>query len=72
MNKRKVSQETKELVREMDELEENIQLAIDELIYESDNSESFVKQHVNLIVTHLAKAAADLRIKKQFEKSKCL
>ena len=52
-------------IKEMDELEDNLQNAIDDLIFESDDKSDLVSQHTSMIITHLAMAAATLRIKKQ-------
>ena len=52
-------------IKELNELESNLKLAIDDLILESDVESTLVSQHVSMIVTQLAMAAANLRIKKQ-------
>ncbi|MBN1331013.1 MAG: hypothetical protein JXA54_16190 [Candidatus Heimdallarchaeota archaeon] len=49
------------------ELEENLQHAIDDLIEESSNNSQQINAHVSMIITHLAIAAASLRMKKQQE-----
>ncbi|HUT80373.1 MAG TPA: hypothetical protein VMZ29_04145 [Candidatus Bathyarchaeia archaeon] len=48
-------------------LEENLQHAIDDLIDESEYQTQQINEHVSLIITHLAIAAASLRMKKQQE-----
>ena len=54
-------------IKQYDELEDNLQHAIDDLIFESneDDTSDLVSQHTSMIITHLAMAAASLRIKKQ-------
>ncbi|NHJ84749.1 MAG: hypothetical protein FK734_04760 [Asgard group archaeon] len=61
------SDNQKEELNAITELEENLQQAIDDLIAESDYHTQQVNEHVSLIVTQLAVAAASLRIKKQQE-----
>ena len=66
--RRKVNCPTEEQqIEQYDELEDNLQNAIDDLIFESNNEETsdLVSQHTSMIITHLAMAAASLRIKKQ-------
>lgn len=55
-------------IKQIDELEDNLQHSIDDLIMESEDGSSLIIEHVNYIITHLAMAAADLRIKKQQER----
>jgi len=47
------------------EMESNLKNAIDDLIEESEDQPKIVTQHVSMIITHLAKVTADLRVKKQ-------
>ena len=59
-------------INQMSELEINLQHAIDELISESEEGSERVSQHVTMIVAHLARAAASLRMKKQQEMLKTI
>ena len=59
-------------INQMSELEINLQHAIDDLISESEVESEKVSQHVSMIVAHLARAAATLRIKKQQEMLKTI
>ncbi|NHJ04845.1 MAG: hypothetical protein EAX90_08475 [Candidatus Heimdallarchaeota archaeon] len=52
-------------IQEITQMELNLQNAIDDLILESELESALVSQHVSMIVTQLAMAAASLRIKKQ-------
>ncbi|HUU77887.1 MAG TPA: hypothetical protein VMX55_06040 [candidate division Zixibacteria bacterium] len=52
-------------IQEITQMESNLQNAIDDLILESELESALVSQHVSMIVTQLAMAAANLRIKKQ-------
>ena len=52
-------------VKEMNEMESNLQLAINDLIDKAEDQSKIVTQHVSMIVTHLAMVAASLRVKKQ-------
>ena len=52
-------------IHEMTQMESNLQNAIDELILENDLESNLISQHVSLIVTQIAMAAASLRIEKQ-------
>lgn len=52
-------------IKQFDELEGNLQNAIDDLILESDKQSDLVTQHTSMIITQLAMTAASLRIKKQ-------
>jgi len=54
-----------EQIKQIDEMEGNLQNAIDDLILESDEQSDLVSQHASMIITQLAMAAASLRIKKQ-------
>ena len=58
-------QKTINQIKELNELESNLKHAIDDLILESDVESTLVSQHVSMIVTQLAMAAANLRIQKQ-------
>ncbi|MFW9923488.1 MAG: hypothetical protein ACFFDW_09425 [Candidatus Thorarchaeota archaeon] len=68
LNKNTMKQ-SKTQIAQIDELEDNLQHAIDELIVESEDGSSLIVEQVSYIITHLAMAAADLRIKKQQERS---
>ncbi|NHJ85953.1 MAG: hypothetical protein FK734_10860 [Asgard group archaeon] len=57
--------QTDEELKTINEFEHNLQKAINELIDESDLEPDQFSQHVSMIITHLAMAAASLRIKKQ-------
>lgn len=54
-----------EQIKQIDEMEGNLQNAIDDLILESEEQSDLVTQHASMIITQLAMAAASLRIKKQ-------
>ncbi len=60
----------KEEVKAITAMESHLKNAINDLIEESEDKSKLVTQHVSMIITHLAKAAADLRIKKQEELEK--
>ncbi|MBK5113799.1 MAG: hypothetical protein KGD59_07800 [Candidatus Heimdallarchaeota archaeon] len=62
-----VSASNQEAVKNLTEMELNLQYAIDDLIDESEDQSKLVSQHVSMIITQLAKVAADLRVKKQQE-----
>jgi light-regulated signal transduction histidine kinase (bacteriophytochrome) len=62
-----VSASNQEAVKNLTEMELNLQYAIDDLIDESEDQTKLVSQHVSMIITQLAKVAADLRVKKQQE-----
>ena len=59
-------------INEMSEMEENLERAINDLIDESENTPSIDVQHVSMIISHLAMAAASLREKKQIETTRML
>ena len=59
-------------INELSEMEGNLQLAINDLIDESDHSPGIDVQHVSMIISHLAMAAATLREKKQTEQKRLL
>jgi hypothetical protein len=58
------SEETED-VEAMKEMENNLKLAINELIDESESKSKLVTQHISMIITNLAMAAASLRVQKQ-------
>ncbi|NHK32938.1 MAG: hypothetical protein FK730_16445 [Asgard group archaeon] len=58
------SEETED-VEAMNEMENNLKLAINELIDESESKSKLVTQHISMIITNLAMAAASLRVQKQ-------
>jgi hypothetical protein len=61
-----VNASNQEAVKNLTEMELNLQYAIDDLIDESEEDQSkLVSQHVSMIITQLAMAAASLRVKKQ-------
>ncbi len=59
-------------IHEMSEMEVNLERAINDLIDESENTPSIDVQHVSMIISHLAMAAASLREKKQIETTRML
>ncbi|NHJ38765.1 MAG: hypothetical protein FK731_01945 [Asgard group archaeon] len=59
-----VSENTEE-VNAMSEMEKNLKIAINELIDESESKSKLVTQHISMIITNLAMAAASLRVQKQ-------
>ncbi len=52
-------------IKQIGEMEGNLQNAINDLISESDDQSDLITQHASMIITQLAMAAASLRIKKQ-------
>ncbi len=54
-----------EQIKQIDEMEGNLQNAINDLISESDQQSDLVIQHASMIITQLAMVAASLRVKKQ-------
>ena len=59
-------------IHDMSEMEINLQRAINDLIDESENSQGIDVQHISMIISHLAMAAASLREKKQKETTRML
>ncbi len=60
-----VNASSQEAVRNLTEMELNLQYAIDDLIDESEDQSTLVSQHVSMIITQLAMVAASIRVKKQ-------
>ena len=52
-------------VKNLTEMELNLQYAIDDLIDESEDQSKLVSQHVSMIITQLAMVAASVREQKQ-------
>ncbi len=52
-------------IKQIGEMEGNLQNAINDLISESDDQSDLITKHASMIITQLAMAAASLRIKKQ-------
>ena len=63
--KKTVNASNLEAVKNLTEMELNLQYAIDDLIDESEDQSKLVTQHVSMIITQLAMVAASLRVKKQ-------
>jgi hypothetical protein len=57
--------EASEEVKAIHEMENNLKLAINSLIDESESQSMLVTKHISMIITNLAMAAATLRIQKQ-------
>jgi hypothetical protein len=57
--------EAQEELQALHEMENNLKLAINDLIDESESQSNLVTQHISMIITNLAMAAANLRIHKQ-------
>ncbi|MGC9779905.1 MAG: hypothetical protein HZR80_11730 [Candidatus Heimdallarchaeota archaeon] len=62
---KQVNATIQENVKEIDEMESNLQHVINDLIDEAEYQSKLVSQHVSMIITHLAMVAASLRVKKQ-------
>jgi len=60
-----VNASNQEAVKNLTEMELNLQYAIDDLIDESEDQSKLVSQHVSIIITQLAMVAASVRVKKQ-------
>ena len=59
-------------IHDMSEMEGNLQRAINDLIDESENTPGIDVQHVSMIISHLAMAAASLREKKLKEPTRII
>ena len=57
--------EDTEDVKAMKEMENNLKIAINDLIDESESKSKLITQHISMIITNLAMAAASLRVQKQ-------
>ncbi|NHJ46470.1 MAG: hypothetical protein FK733_01660 [Asgard group archaeon] len=57
--------EASEEVKAIHEMENNLKLAINSLIDESESQSILVTKHISMIITNLAMAAASLRVQKQ-------